>query len=201
VLLANPHAQEVDAQVTYLLDNGTTITRRHTVAAQARLTLNAALEDEALASAAFSAAIQSSQPILVERSQYWPSPDWQESHTSAGVTAPGLQWGLAEGRVGGAEHAQTYILLANPQPVIADVTVTFLRADGTTIVKTFAIQPTSRFNIHVSGLDSMVPELVDESFGARIESTQPIFVERSMYTDANGVTWAAGTNATATRMP
>jgi len=26
-------------------------------------------------------------------------------------------------------------------------------------------------------------------------------VERSFYTDANGVVWAAGTNATATRMP
>ena len=47
----------------------------------------------------------------------------------------------------------------------------------------------------------MVPELADESFGARIESTQPIVVERSVYTNANGVTWAAGTNATATRLP
>jgi hypothetical protein len=46
-----------------------------------------------------------------------------------------------------------------------------------------------------------VPELADESFGTVIESTQPIVVERSMYTDANGVTWAAGTNATAARLP
>jgi hypothetical protein len=34
-----------------------------------------------------------------------------------------------------------------------------------------------------------------------IESTQPIVVERSMYANANGVIWAAGTNATATRLP
>jgi YVTN family beta-propeller protein len=200
-LLANPNAQDVDVQITYLLDSGTTVTKLHTVAAHARLTLNVALEDDALASAAFSTTIQSSQPILVERSQYWPSPNWQESHTSAGVTAPGTRWGLAEGRVGGADHAQAYILVANPQPVVADVTVTFLRTDGTTIVKSFTIQPTSRFNIAVTGPGGMVPDLVDEAFGGLIESTQPIFVERSMYSDANGVTWAAGTNATATRLP
>jgi hypothetical protein len=46
-----------------------------------------------------------------------------------------------------------------------------------------------------------VPELADESFGARIESTQPIVVERSVYSNANGITWAAGTNATGTRLP
>ena len=36
---------------------------------------------------------------------------------------------------------------------------------------------------------------------ADIVSTQPIVVERALYGDANGVTWAAGTNATATRLP
>jgi len=47
-----------------------------------------------------------------------------------------------------------------------------------------------------------VPELASERFGTLLVSTQPIIVERSMYTDdANGVTWAAGTNATAARLP
>jgi hypothetical protein len=43
-----------------------------------------------------------------------------------------------------------------------------------------------------------VPELVDEAFGAVIESTLPIVVERSLYNNANGVVWAAGSNAVAT---
>ena len=42
---------------------------------------------------------------------------------------------------------------------------------------------------------------VNESFGTRIDSTQPIVVERSLYSNANGIIWAAGTNATATRLP
>jgi hypothetical protein len=81
------------------------------------------------------------------------------------------------------------------------VTATFLRTDGTTIVKTFIVGATSRLNIAVTGSGSDVPELADEAFGTLFESTQPIVVERSMYTDANGVTWAAGTNATAARLP
>jgi hypothetical protein len=42
---------------------------------------------------------------------------------------------------------------------------------------------------------------VNEAFGTLIESTQPIIVERSLYSNANGVTWAAGTNASATALP
>ena len=48
-----------------------------------------------------------------------------------------------------------------------------------------------------------MPELRDESFGARIEVTNgvPIAVERSLYWDANGIFWAGGTNALATPLP
>jgi hypothetical protein len=63
------------------------------------------------------------------------------------------------------------------------------------------VPPTSRFNVAVVPFDgSMVPELTGESFGALIESTQPIVVERSVYSNGNGVSWAAGSNATATRL-
>jgi hypothetical protein len=34
-----------------------------------------------------------------------------------------------------------------------------------------------------------------------IDSTQPIVVERSVYSNAGDVIWAAGSNATATRLP
>jgi len=120
------------------------------------------------------------------------------------TTAPARRlrtdWGLAEGRVGGAHNAQTYILLANPGAEAATVTLTFLRTDGTTLVKSFEVPATSRRNVAVTGPGSDVPELANESFGTTIHATRPIVVERSMYTDANGVTWAAGTNVTATRL-
>jgi hypothetical protein len=38
-------------------------------------------------------------------------------------------------------------------------------------------------------------------FGTVIDSTQPIVVERSLYSNVGAVIWAAGSNATATRLP
>ena len=60
--------------------------------------------------------------------------------------------------------------------------------------------PTSRQNVHVS---DDVPELAEASFGAVVEVTNGvgIVVERSMYWNAGGVVWAAGTNIAATRLP
>jgi hypothetical protein len=117
------------------------------------------------------------------------------------VTAAGRRWGLAEGRVGGAEGYQTYVLLANTGTSDAEVTLAFLRTDGTTVTKVMTVPAASRVNVAIAGAGSDVPELADESFGALIEATQPIVVERSMYNDANGTIWAAGTNATATLLP
>jgi hypothetical protein len=111
----------------------------------------------------------------------------------------GTRWGLAEGRVGKASAFQTYILLANPSATAADVRVTFLRTNGTTVVKLFTVAPTSRFNVDLNG----VPELANEDFGALVEVLNGvgISVERAMYSNALGQFWAAGTNALATRLP
>jgi hypothetical protein len=90
--------------------------------------------------------------------------------------------------------------LANANVVdTVTVRITFLRTNGTTVVKNFTVNPTSRLNVQVNSL----PELADESFGALIEVTggPGIFVERSMYSDSQGVVFAAGTNALATRLP
>ena len=81
------------------------------------------------------------------------------------------------------------------------MTLTFLRAPGSnpqTATKVVTVPATSRFNVTV-GAGTLVPELTNDSFAALISSTQPIAVERAVYMNANGVVWAAGTNATATR--
>jgi hypothetical protein len=201
LLLANPNADDVMATLTYFPTSGMTVTRKHVIPARQRVTINIADEDTSLASAAVSTGVEATLPILVERSQYWPHAGWYEGHNSFGVTAPGQRWGLAEGRVGGARNYQTYILVANPGSHTATVTVQFLRTSGGPIVKTFTVEPTRRFNIAITGPGSDVPELKDEAFGAVIESTEPIVVERAMDNDANSVLWAAGTNATATPLP
>ncbi len=203
ILLANPNPTDADATMTFLSASGSPVVRTKTVPAFGRVTVNIADEDASLASAAVSTTVTTSGvPILVERSQYWPfTPDqWQEAHNSEGVTALSTKWGLAEGRVDGARSYQTYILLGNPQSKATGVSIVFLREDGTTVTKTFVVPATSRLNVAV-GPGTDVPELVNENFGAVITSELPIVVERSMYWDANGIVWAAGTSATATKLP
>ena len=82
----------------------------------------------------------------------------------------------------------------------AHVSITFLRESGAPFTKTFTVPASQRFNVQM-GPGTNVPELVDERFGALITSDQPIVVERAMYADAGGQTWAAGTSANATPVP
>jgi hypothetical protein len=202
ILVGNPNPEVAHVAMTFLTDGGQTVVRNKSVAANGRLTVNLEAEDPLLANAAVSTTISADQPVVAERAMYWPGPPsaWAEAHNSFGATTLATKWGLAEGRVGQAQSFQTYILLANPSQSGATVRITFLRGNGTSVVKTFAVKATSRFNVAVN---TAAPELVNEDFGALVEVTNgvPISVERAMYSDALGQTWAAGTNALATRLP
>lgn len=202
VLLANPGAVPQRVSLKFMPEGGDPVSVNVTVPSLQRVTVNIADAHPSLASTPVATTVFSAYPIVVERSQYWGQPAWIESHNSVGVTEPGRHWALAEGRVGGDDGAQTYILLANPGGDTANVTLTFLRTDGTTIEKTVQVPAARRVTVGITGdPQGLVPELTAETFGTRIDSTQPIVVERSLYSNANGVIWAAGTNATATALP
>jgi hypothetical protein len=201
LLLANPNASDATVDVRYFPAGQTSIQRTYTVKANARLTVNIEQQDVALLNAAVASQVTSTLPILVERAQYWPDPAvaWYESHASFGTKELSAHWGLAEGRVGGPNAYETYILLVNPGNQDTTVAIDFLRENGAPVRKTFLVPTEGRVNVQV-GVD--VPELADESFGATIRSlTMPIAVERSMYSSALGQVWQAGTNATGTRLP
>jgi len=203
ILVGNPNPAPVNITMTFLTDTGQTVSRPFAIPASGRLTVNIETQDPSLANVAVSTTVTSDQPVVAERAMYWPGPpsEWYEAHNSFGATAVGTRWALAEGRVG-LDHAfQTYILLANPSTTSdAEVRITFLRENGAPVVRTFTVHPTTRFNVHVN---SVAPELANEAFGALVEVTSGagISVERALYSDALGETWAAGTNALAVRLP
>jgi hypothetical protein len=202
ILIANPNDFPSDVTVTFLPSTGVAVEKQFSLPALARRTINIEAEDPALANAAVATSVSASEPIVVERAQYWPdpAPQWYEAHNSFGVTSTRRKWGLAEGRAGGPEVYQTYILIANPYSDTAHVTITFLRESGAPFDKTFTVEPHSRFNVD-TGSGTLVPELTDERFGAIVASDAYIAVERAMYSNANGQVWAAGTNATAVPIP
>ena len=118
------------------------------------------------------------------------------------MIATGTIWGLAEGESGGANNSETYFLIANTSSVAGTARVTLVYEGGGTQAVEIPLLPNSRTN--VPAIESWFPGVTGKRFGALIESLgdmpAQIVVERAMYSDANGVHWAAGTNAVATRL-
>ena len=159
-----------------------------------------------LANAALSTTVKSTNgvPLVVERAMWWPgdSSTWHEAHNSAGSTATGTRWAVAEGEVGNARAHETYLLIANTSAFAGSATVTLMFDNGTSMAKTYALPPSSRTNVAVG--PEFGAAVTGRRFGAVIESTgdtpAQIVVERAMYSSAGGVGFAAGTNALATKL-
>jgi hypothetical protein len=79
--------------------------------------------------------------------------------------------------------------------------VTLLFEDGTSTEQIVPLPASSRVNVPIG---MVFPESIGRRFGIVVESLDPtparIVVERAMYSDANGVTWAAGTDVLATKL-
>jgi hypothetical protein len=196
ILIANPNAYAVQATLTFLLESGATLTQAVAIPANSRTTVNLEQVAGMPAGAAVATTITASGPVVAERSMYWPTAPWYEAHNGFGLTTLGTKWAFGEGRVGGARAYQTYILLANPGTTAANVTITYLREAAAPIVTNHIVGATSRLTLAAAAYG-----LADENFGALIVSSVPIAAERALYGSSGGVFWAAGTNASATRIP
>jgi len=89
-------------------------------------------------------------------------------------------WFLAEGFTGSGFG--TFILIPNPNPDPATVTVTYMLDDGTNLTHSHTVQAESRYTIAAHDPAEVGP---DQAFATRIDSDQPVIVERAMY-------WAGG---------
>lgn len=219
ILLANPSATtDANVRATYLLPDGSTLTKDYTVGANARMNIWVDAESFpdglggqvlALADAAVSTTleVQNDVPIIVERAMWWPGPTaatWAEAHNAFGSTATAERWGFAEGIVlGPPTNTETYYLVANTGASAGRVRVTLLFDDGgAPLSREYDVLAKSRLNVPVR-VD--FPAAVGRGFGAVIESLggapAPIVVERAMYNDAGGQFWRAGSDALGTPLP
>jgi uncharacterized repeat protein (TIGR01451 family) len=206
ILVANPNPQAAQVQARYLLQDGTVIVKDYGVAPNSRFNIWVDLDDARLANAAVSTTVTSTSgvPIIVERAMWWPgtSTQWHEAHNSPGSTETGVKWAMGEGELGGTSNAETYILVANTSVTEGTARVTLVFEDGTApATKDFTLAPSSRTNVAVA---TEFPAAAGKRFGAIVESLgaapAQIVVERAIYEDADGVHWAAGSNALATRL-
>jgi hypothetical protein len=202
-LIANPSTQATTARVTYLRPAGAPIVKEYAVAAQSRLTISVDGEDPLLADTPVSAIVESTSSVglVVERSMWWPGQgQWQEGHLAAGSTVAAPRWALAAGAVG--PGIETYILIANTSSTAGTATLTTLPPAPGAIVLTTTVPIPANSRVSVP-MSRFVPQLGGStSFGTIVESDGPdIVVERAMYTDFQGIVWAAGTAALGTPLP
>ena len=101
------------------------------------------------------------------------------------MTAPSTNWFLAEGATGA--FFELFVLIANPNPTGANVTVDYLLTNGSVLTKTYTVAANSRFTIWVD--EEQFPNLsgnralASVSCSMRVRSTNgvPIIVERAMW--------------------
>ena len=210
VLIANPGAPSAQVRVDYLLPGGGILSKDYVVAGESRFTiyvdeeqLPAGSGQRPLASTAVAMRVRSMNgaPILVERAMWWPQPLWYEAHNAYGTTATGTRWALAAGETGGPSGAETYILIANTGTTAGTARVTLRAETNESFVRDVALPAGSRTSVAIS---TVFPEVAGVRFATLVESIgaspAPIVVERAMYASPGGVTWAAGTDAVATRL-
>ena len=209
LLLANPGATDATVTVSYGTA-GPPIVRAYPVPARSRLTVNAA--QDLPFGTAFSTAITSTAPILVERAMWWPSPlmhegPWREAHLVGGATAAATRWAVANlhSYVNGygftvLDEVQSYLLIGNPTSTATTVTI----SDGTHAT-TLSLAAQGRLTVAGSYLAAAFtgnPTAGLFTSGVTVESAGPaIVVERATYQDRDGVRWVTGTAVAGTPLP
>jgi uncharacterized repeat protein (TIGR03803 family) len=187
-LLQNPQDSVVTATVRYLRPLGLPpIVKSYTLPALSRTTIVVDAEGAELASTDVSAAITATGPIIAERAMYRDrsGQPFAAGHASAGVTAPALEWFLAEGATG--TFFDLFVLVANPNPTAATITAEYLLVGGGTYTRAYAVPANGRLTIWVD--DETLPAgsgqkpLAAVSVSTTVRSTNavPIVVERTMW--------------------
>jgi hypothetical protein len=188
-LLQNPHASAVSATVRYLRALGLPpIEKTYVLPARSRTTIPVDTEDPGLVSTDLSAQVTATAPIIAERAMYRNSPGqpFGAGNASAGVTAPALEWFLAEGATG--SFFDNFILIANPNPAAAAVQVQYLPASGAVFLpELYTVPANGRFTIWVD--DAQLPQgsgirpLANGAISAVVRGVNglPIVVERTMW--------------------
>ncbi len=205
ILIANPSTDAITVRASFLLPSGATVQRTYDIAAKSRFNIWVDQAAPELADTAVSTVLESvdDQPFVAERAMWWPGPasgNWREAHNSPGSLTTSAMWGLADGMVGGASAADTYVLVANTSPFagLARVTLSF-EGDGARASRDYPVPARSRVNVPVR---DDFPQSVGRRFATLVESLGDVpaqlVVERAMYADSGKERWASGTNALGT---
>ena len=127
----------------------------------------------------FGIVVQSDLPTVAERSMYLDRPRPLEGGSvSAGVPYPATDWYFAEGS--SWQTFSTYVLVANPNPEAAHVTIRYHTMDGVQLTSSHSMEAYSRITVDTM---AAVPRLDGEHYWMQLSADQPVVAERTMYWD------------------
>ncbi|MBI2910908.1 MAG: hypothetical protein HYY05_02110, partial [Chloroflexi bacterium] len=175
-LFLNPGDQPATARLTLLGESGAEQAFYVPVPPRHRATFQVPDALFGTERASFAAVVEADRPIVAERAAYWN--EGRSGHSSIGSPTLARAWMLPEGST--APPFQEWVLVANPSGQPARLTFTFLPEGGEPIVRTSTAPPRSRFTLWAN------QQLPNVALSIRVESDQPIAVERSMYFGRGG---------------
>jgi hypothetical protein len=193
VLVINPNPTPVDVTFSFLFENRPAVQRTVTVGPSTRFTLNGGDVPE-IKDTTFGIAVHATQPIGTERAMYFgdaPNRLFSGAHESAGVTTPSAHWFLAEGATG--SFFDTYVLLSNPNPEPAEVSLKFLLTTGEVVDSRRTVPAHGRATVDIEHDGDR--RLTDAEMSTVVTSDRPIIAERSMYWPGAAEPWGEGHNS------
>ncbi|AMY10978.1 hypothetical protein LuPra_04222 [Luteitalea pratensis] len=188
LLLANPSQGQAQAEITFRLPEGQSVTRVATIPPESRVTVWVDQEDRLLADTAFSTVVNSDVPIVAERAMWWRTPSsagWVEGHTEIGATAGATQWAVAE------MPESAFLLIANASSQPGQVLVTYYsEAGGGAGSRTYALPASGRVTAWPAQDNPLLPaaryRAVVESLPMGSKPAVPVVVERAAYSSGLG---------------
>ena len=170
LLIQNPNTSDATCTLTYMIEgeNPKTVTKQ--VPANSRKSFNMA---DDIGSKDASIKVESAISVIPERATY--RHNMREGQDSIGTVSPATDYYLAEGTT--AWGFTTYVLVQNPNPVPADVTITYMTPAGPSAQPAFQMPANSRKTIRVNDI------LPDTDLSTQVHGSQPIIAERAMYWD------------------
>jgi hypothetical protein len=192
--IQNPDTREADVRITYMKGDGSNQQQELKVPPQTRSTVkvNDTIGQYDSDAGDFSAVVESTNGVglVVERPVYFNyKGKWDGGHCEGGATAPSDRLMFAEGTT--RPGFDSFISLQNPEDTDSNVTITYMKGDGSNQEQALTVPARSRKTVRVSDtIGQYNSEACDFSALIEVKSGGKVFAERPVYFDYNG--WTGG---------
>jgi hypothetical protein len=152
ICIQNPNPTATDVTITYMTPGGPSVQPTFSLPANSRETLRA---NDTMPDTDLSTQVHGSQPIVAERAMYWDGGGGfgEATHDSIGTPWTHRAWYLPNGRANWRPTYSeiTYTTVQNPNLTPVDITVSYLRPNGTdnvTFSDTLAARSRSTYRLN-----------------------------------------------------